>query len=290
MRVFQHCCRWCSFVGLFVLCIGGCDHAPIQSQPAASPQPVAEPPATSEIASKPEVDQSRDKQLNRSPQHRRKQRPQHVPTGPVKIVNRKTGLALHGDGAKRIERAGAYWKIRLGESDKFLALADWATKPEYAAKPPEGRHQRFLHGIPDSENALMLWDFKPLGGGFWAITSRATGKCLESRNEKPVLWQSQFRQGAFEQQWRFETIADSGVEGDKKKSAQPSGETRPDAEHLPRHLFQRGLPLFYGVSVLSPCWPSLGGCSKSGDVGPLGWDRKRFCRCYCGHAAAPWRL
>ncbi len=230
MRAVQRYCRWWSFVGLLALCIGGCSRAPVQSPPAASPQPVAEPPATSEIASKPEVDQSRDKQLNRSPQHRRKQRPQRVPIGPVKIVNRKTGLALHGDGAKRIEPAGAYWKIRLGESDKFLALADWATKTEYAAKPPEGRHQRFLHGIPDSENALMLWDIKPRGGGFWTITSRATGRCLESRNENPVQWQSPFRQGAFEQQWRFETIADSGVEGDKKKSAQPSGETRPAAK------------------------------------------------------------
>ena len=44
----------------------------------------------------------------------------------------------------------------------------------------------------------MLWDIKPLGGGFWAITGRATGKCLEIRDEKPVLWQSQFRAGAFE--------------------------------------------------------------------------------------------
>ena len=71
------------------------------TEPATSPQPVADVPA------KPTAGQSRDEQ--------------HVPTGPVKIVNRKTGLALHGDGAKRIERAGAYWKIRLGESDKFLA-------------------------------------------------------------------------------------------------------------------------------------------------------------------------
>ena len=46
MCVVQHYCQWCSFVGLLVLCgggCGGCDNAPVQSQPATSPQSTAAP-------------------------------------------------------------------------------------------------------------------------------------------------------------------------------------------------------------------------------------------------------
>ena len=108
MHAVQRSCRWSSFVGILAIAVGGCSRAPTQSQSAVLPQAVAATPGTSRSASKPEAEQSRDKR--------------RVPTGPVKIVNRKTGLALHGGGVKRIEPAGADWKIRLGESDKFWCL------------------------------------------------------------------------------------------------------------------------------------------------------------------------
>ena len=53
---------------------------------------------------------------------------------------------------------------------------------------------------------------------------------LGDSQNKPVVWQSPFREGALEQQWRFETVADSHVKGDRKKSAQPGGEMRPAAK------------------------------------------------------------
>ena len=166
MRVFQHCCRWCSFVGLFVLCIGGCDHAPIQSQPAASPQPVATTPATSEIASKPEVNQSRDKQ--------------RVPTGPVKIVNRETGNTIWPRSHLEIERAGDYYKIRC--KDHYLAPV--------GLKPP------LLRGVPDSKKPSLLWEMKPLDTGFWTLINHGSGKSLEMHKEKPPIRQAPFREGA----------------------------------------------------------------------------------------------
>ena len=67
----------------------------------------------------------------------------------------------------------------------------------------------------------MFWEVKSLGNGFWSITNRASGKCLEMCKEKPVRWQSLFRDGALEQQWRFEAVADSRVEGDKHKAVSP---------------------------------------------------------------------
>ena len=112
---------WPSLVALLVLSVGGCNRAPVPSQPTPSPKPTTEAPKP-EVASKPKADQSRNEQ--------------NLPTGWVRIVNRKTGLVLHGDVAKRIEPAGAYWKIRLGESDKFMALAGWAMKQESASAPP----------------------------------------------------------------------------------------------------------------------------------------------------------
>jgi hypothetical protein len=134
---------------------------------------------------------------------------QSVPTGRVKIVNRGTGTPARGDlGPFRIEPAGEFCKLRCQEHSQCLALADWATKQEYASKPPQERHQRFLGKRPDSNNPSMLWEIKSLGDGFWRITNRATGKCLEMRRDKNGChaWQSPFRAGALEQQWRFELV------------------------------------------------------------------------------------
>jgi tetratricopeptide (TPR) repeat protein len=211
-----------------MLFLPGCGGAP--GQPSASSTP-----RDNQASSGPRADQSRNNQ--------------HIPTGAVKIVNRKTGLALHGDAAKRIEAAGTYWKIRIGESDRFLALAGWATKAEYSTKPPEGRHQRFLHVMPDSDNAVMLWEIRPLSGGFWTITSRATGKCLEIRQEKPVLWQSKFREGALEQQWRFEIAAATDAAHTGAKPAKKSLAEKGQGE--PAEVTARYVPPVSAVQLLS---------------------------------------
>jgi hypothetical protein len=129
---------------------------------------------------------------------------QSVPTGWVKIVNRGTSISLRSElGPFRIERAGDYYKIRCQESGNYLALAEWATKEEYAAEPPQGRHQWFLRKVLDSNSPLMLWEIESRGNGFWSITNRASGKCLEIRN-KERAWQSSLRDGDLEQQWQFE--------------------------------------------------------------------------------------
>jgi hypothetical protein len=56
----------------------------------------------------------------------------------------------------------------------------------------------------------MLWDVKPVGNGFWSIINRASGKYLEMHKKKPVRWQSPFRDGDLQQQWRFETVESGG--------------------------------------------------------------------------------
>ncbi len=80
----------------------------------------------------------------------------------------------------------------------------------------------------------MLWDIKPLGGGFWTITSRASGRCLEVRDEKPVLWQSQFREGDTKQHWRLEPVRSGTVtEAKSDDSDATSTQGKVPQHHLP---------------------------------------------------------
>jgi probable HAF family extracellular repeat protein len=132
---------------------------------------------------------------------------QPLPTGWVRIINRGTGVALHigrgNEGPFRLERSGDHYQIRSEQPGGYVGLAGWASKEEYASKPPERRHQFFLSVATASESLLSKWRIEPVSDGFWTIRNLATGKCLEIRNEKPALWHSQFRKGALEQQWRF---------------------------------------------------------------------------------------
>ena len=156
---------------------------------------------------------------------------QSLPTGRVRIVSRSTGHVLRDDLTPlRIERAGDYYKIRCQESGtNLLGLAGWASKEEFASKPPTGRHRGFEHQVSDSESPSALWTFRPLGNGFWTITNRATGKCLEMRKEKPLIWQSPFHDGDLQQQWRIEPFEGVGNASTEPKVSEPSKPT-PAAE------------------------------------------------------------
>jgi tetratricopeptide (TPR) repeat protein len=129
-----------------------------------------------------------------------------IPTGPVRIVNRKTGDAIWPRSLFQIEPAGDYYKIRW--QNQYLA--------------PVGREAPLLRHVPDSKRPAVLWDIKPLGDGFWTITNRGSGKCLEMHKEKPPIRQSQFREGALEQQWRFEAVKPEGDSQQKTTAEHPA--------------------------------------------------------------------
>lgn len=113
---------------------------------------------------------------------------QSVPRGSVKIVNRATGNAIWPRSRLQIEPAGDYYKIRW--RDQYLA--------------PVGHEAPLLRHVPDSKRAALLWQIKPLGDGFWTITNRGSGQCLEIHAGE--VRQSPLRDGVEEQQWRVQPI------------------------------------------------------------------------------------
>ena len=115
---------------------------------------------------------------------------QSVPRGSVKIVNRATGNAIWPAVACKSSRPVTITKSGGGISIWHLV----------------GHEAPLLRHVPDSKRAALLWQIKPLGDGFWTITNRGSGQCLEIHNEKPTIQQSQFREGALEQQWRFQPV------------------------------------------------------------------------------------
>jgi probable HAF family extracellular repeat protein len=145
-----------------------------------------------------------------------------VPTGWVKIVNRATGLHLvapraggevvqsatpSGKTGPRPEvwqiepapRHPGYYRIRNQVSGEFLAIDDKST--ERGARACTVPHKR---GPPTREG----WKIEPLGDGFWRIVNGVTGQCLEASGSDggAITRQSPFREGALEQQWRFEPV------------------------------------------------------------------------------------
>ena len=107
------------------------------------------------------------------------------PTGRVKIVNRGTGTPVRGDlGPFRIEPAGDFQQDAMRGAPLVSGDCGVGNQARYASRPPQERHQRFLGKRPDSNSPSMLWEIKSLGDGFWRITNRATGKCLEMRRDK----------------------------------------------------------------------------------------------------------
>jgi hypothetical protein len=128
-----------------------------------------------------------------------------IPTGWVKITNRTTGRAIgfRGQGAKRIEPAGDYYKIRRQEDGQFLALEDWALKGPVPNKPG-----LLLRAARDAEDRSMFWKFEPLGDGYWRIVNRETGQCLVPRGPNDYhVAQAPARDDALEQQWRLEPLS-----------------------------------------------------------------------------------
>jgi probable HAF family extracellular repeat protein len=159
---------------------------------ASSPKATAEAPAKSDKVATAKDDQLRSKQL--------------VPTGWVKIVNRETGRVIHGDrDPLRIEQAGDCFKLRCKESGQFLAIRDWAKNRDDATNA-KGQPLRLFRQVPASDDPSMLWEIRPVGNGFYTITNRASGKCLECRGRNQPVRQSPFRDAHSEQQWRIDAV------------------------------------------------------------------------------------
>lgn len=127
-----------------------------------------------------------------------------IPTGSVRISNRKTGLVLRNDDdPKRLETAGDYYKIRCEKSGRYLAIREWAK-----TKDDIGPRMQLLRLVPDSDSPPVRWKIEPLGNGFWSIMNRETGKCLEVRKlNSPVVRQSNFRDGDPTQEWKIESVS-----------------------------------------------------------------------------------
>jgi S1-C subfamily serine protease len=131
-----------------------------------------------------------------------------VPTGSVRIINRKVGLVTliwsKQNGINRIEPAGDDFKIRCQDTGKYLALKDWAAKGREA---PRG-HPGALRLVSDASDRSGLWRFEPAGGGYWRIINCKSGQCLEPVNAEsnPLATQRVPRNGALEQQWRLEPV------------------------------------------------------------------------------------
>lgn len=151
---------------------------------------------------------------------------QTLPTGWVRIVNRKTGFVLWYGKPRQIEPAGDYYKLR-GRTGQYLALADWAIKGEEVG-PRGGR--RLLCVAPDTDDRSILWKIEPLGNGFWSITNCVTGKCLEACEPRSgPAQQSEFRAGDAAQEWRFEPVKS----GEAQVGEVESDETEPAEVHPP---------------------------------------------------------
>ena len=166
-----------------------------------SPQSAAETPTKPQPSVKPDANPSPDEQ--------------RVPTGLVRIVNRKTRDVIWPASLFQIEPVGGYYKIRWHKSghDAGRCLA------------PVGGDDRLLRHVPDSNRRVVLWEIKPVGDGCWTITNQGSGKALEMRGEKPTIEQAPLREGALEQYWRLEAVpSPSGGE-----APVASGGTRPSA-------------------------------------------------------------
>ena len=145
-----------------------------------------------------------------------------IPTGWVQIINRKTGKVIHLNGRPvRIEPSGEFYKLR-SQDGRYVAIAAWAKNGDNTG----GQHGLFRYG-PVSGSPSMLWKIEPCGNGFWTITNCQSKKCLVNQNPADVVRQSTFRDGALEQQWRFEPVSPPSTTGNGKKSAQADGKRAP---------------------------------------------------------------
>ena len=131
-----------------------------------------------------------------------------IPTGWVRVVNRKTGKVIHLNAHPvKIEPAGQFYKLKSRDG-RYVSLAGWAKDGDEGAGP----HGTFRYGR-DSGSPSLLWKIEPCGNGFWTITSCQSKKCLVAAGptEDPAqaaqpftpTRQATFREGALEQQWRF---------------------------------------------------------------------------------------
>ena len=131
---------------------------------------------------------------------------QPVPSGWVKIVNRKTGwIMFYINIPKRLEAAGDYFKIRCQNSGQFLGVQDWAKN---GAEVGSGGEIGVLQLAKDAGDQSIFWKVEYRGNGFWSIANRQTGKYLEVRREadRNVVRHSTFRAGDPAQEWRFEAV------------------------------------------------------------------------------------
>jgi hypothetical protein len=127
-----------------------------------------------------------------------------LPTGWVKVVNRKTGKVIRLNARPvRIEPVGQFYKLR-SQDGRYVVLAGWAQNGDEGTGPAG----LFRYG-PDSGSRSRLWKIEPRGNGYWTITNCESKKCLEAPTEDPtgIVRQSTFREGALEQQWRFEPVS-----------------------------------------------------------------------------------
>jgi hypothetical protein len=150
--------------------------------------------------------------------------PAQPPPGWVKIVNRKTAVGLWAPGGStvwgrgativQIEPTGEYFKIRCQGSGEYLSLTDWALK---SGQAPRG-HPGVLRVVPNSDDVSLLWKFEPVED-CWRIVNRVSRRCLQPNNPSlkgaGVCVQAPPRDGALEQQWRFEPIKPEVTSGPK---------------------------------------------------------------------------
>jgi hypothetical protein len=145
----------------------------------------------------------------------------------------------------RIEPVGEFYKLRSRDG-RYVVLAGWAKDGDESAGP----HGPFRYGR-DSRGPSALWKLEPCGDGFWTITSCQSKKCIVDRNLKEdptqaLVRQSTFREGALDQQWRFEPVEGDGNESREPKayeSAKPTPAAKPDRASNPKAEPSRDAPL-----------------------------------------------
>jgi S1-C subfamily serine protease len=174
-----------------------------------------------------------------------------IPRGWVRIVNRCSGLicgvrasAPEDETATashwQIERSGAFFKIRNRDSGQCLALSE-----------PSKKSGRRTCQVPDSEDACVFWKIEPTGAGFWRLINRDTGTCLESyKNDRAAaVRNSPPRDGALEQHWQLEKVADArAARAAPTSPAAGSAQAAPAAPAAEGYVGSRNSTVFHRAS------------------------------------------
>jgi hypothetical protein len=143
-----------------------------------------------------------------------------VPTGWVRIVNRVTGLAIGprkgnpASGTMIDQREGRFvgqcWQIEASQGPQsrgFYTIRNRKTSQYLAIEDRSAGQGASACQMPADHNPAMFWQFDDVGKGYWRITNKDSGQCLEAPgNDQGTIIRQNQRDNGVMQEWRLEPV------------------------------------------------------------------------------------